>query len=227
LEKLRLHGLEGKRLFDVACGTGKSFIPMIEWGYEVTACDISAAMVKRAGEKVGEAAKLSVADMRELPALGEFDLIWCLDDAINYLLGPDELERALAGMRSNLAPGGLLLFDANTIDTYRSFFTEEVVVEREGRRLIWRGMSGPDAEPGSINEARFEVEAIGEQSGQAIAPQMHRQRHFPEAEMLAAIERAGLKPLDVFGHDARIETVLEQPLDEAKHTKAIYIAGLP
>ena len=59
---------------------------MLERGWEVTACDISAAMVELARAKVGDAAELSVADMRELPSFGEFDLVWCLDDAVNYLL---------------------------------------------------------------------------------------------------------------------------------------------
>ena len=51
--------------------------------------------------------------MLELPRFGEFDLVWALDDAINYLLSAEELERALTGMRANLAPTGLLLFDVN------------------------------------------------------------------------------------------------------------------
>lgn len=223
LPKLELHGLEGKRLLDVACGTGKSFIPMIARGYEVTACDISASMVERARAKVGDSAKLSVADMRELPKLGEFDLVWCLDDAINYLLSVDELERALSGMRRNLGPGGLLMFDVNTLSSYRTFFAEEVVVERDGRRLIWRGKASPEMPQGSIGEASFEVEPTGEEGGPAIAPQMHRQRHYPEAEVLATLQRAGLESLDVWGHDH--EAIPEQPLDEVKHTKAIYIAG--
>lgn len=77
-------------------------------------------MVEVARTKVGERARLSVADMRRLPGFGEFDLVWCLDDAINYLLGSDELERGLTGMRRSLGPGGLLMFDLNTLETYRT-----------------------------------------------------------------------------------------------------------
>ncbi len=106
LPELQRHGLRGDRLLDVACGTGKSFIPMLRRGWRVTASDISPAMVELARAKVGEAAALSVADMRELPTFGEFDLVWSLDDAVNYLLSREELERALAGMRRNLGPRG-------------------------------------------------------------------------------------------------------------------------
>ena len=114
---------------------------MLERGWEVTACDISPAMVELARAKVGDRATLSVADMRELPVFGEFDLVFCLDDAVNYLLDVEELEQALTGMRRNLAPSGLLMFDVNTLQTYRTFFAEEVVVERDGRRLVWQGRS--------------------------------------------------------------------------------------
>jgi len=159
MPKLERHGIPGRRLLDVACGTGKSFIPMLEKGWEVTACDISPKMVAIAREKVGDRAALSVADMRNLPVLGEFDVVFCLDDAVNYLLSGEELEQALTGMRRNLGPGGLLMFDVNTLEAYQTFFAEEVVVERDGLRMIWKGRSSPDAEPGTTAEASFEVVA--------------------------------------------------------------------
>jgi SAM-dependent methyltransferase len=222
LPEAERHGLKVGRLLDVGCGTGKSFIPMLERGWEVSGCDISPAMVEIARAKVGEAAELCVADMRRLPVFGEFDLVWCLDDAVNYLLSADELERALTGMARNLGPDGLLLFDANTIRAYRNFFAEEVTIELPGRRLLWRGRASADQAPGTIAEASFEVEAVPGGDAESIPPQMHRQRHFTEEEVLAALERSGLECLDVFGHDDT--TVPEQPLDETRHNKAVYIS---
>jgi len=221
LPELRRHGLRGHRLLDVGCGTGKSFLPMLERGWEVTACDISPSMLALARAKAGDAVRLSVADMRELPVFGEFDLVWALDDAVNYLLSAEELGDALSGMRANLAPGGLLMFDVNTLRAYRSFFAETERVERGGRKLVWTGQASADAEPGSISEARFEVEAATD--GEAgVATHVHRQRHFPEAEVLALLEGAGLECLDVFGHG--FDAVLKQPVEELTHTKAVYIA---
>lgn len=222
LPKLEKHGIPGNRLLDVACGTGKSFIPMLEREWEVTACDISPAMVAIAREKVGDRADLSVADMRDLPVFGEFDVVWCLDDAINYLLSSEELEQALSGMRRNLARDGLLMFDLNTMESYRTFFAEEVVLEREGKRLIWKGLTSPDAEPGSIAEASFEVEPLDDSAGRPIPAELHRERHFPEAEVVATLARAGLECLDVYGHHH--DAIPQQPLDELKHMKAVYIA---
>jgi SAM-dependent methyltransferase len=215
LKLLDRRGLQGKRLLDVGCGTGKSFLEMLPRGWEVTACDISPAMLDLARSKVGDKVQLALADMLALPEFGEFDLVWALDDAVNYLLSPEELEQALAGMRANLAATGLLLFDVNALPAYRTFFAETEVVERGGRRLVWRGLAEPDVPAGSICESRLEVEG-GE------APLIHRQRHFPEAEVLAALQGAGLECLDVYGHG--LDGIPRQPLDESTHTKAIYVA---
>jgi SAM-dependent methyltransferase len=223
LKVLEVNGLQGRRLLDVGCGTGKSFMPMLPRGWDVTGCDISSAMLELAREKVGEAVRLEVADMLELPRFGEFDLAWALDDAINYLLSPKELERALAGMRANLAPNGLLLFDVNELLAYRTFFAETEVVERGGRRLVWNGLAASDVAPGSICESRLEVVSDDADANTAEASVLtHRQRHFPEADVLAALELAGLECLDVYG--IYIDGILKQPLDVSTHTKAIYIA---
>jgi SAM-dependent methyltransferase len=213
LKVLEHHGLTGKRLLDVGCGTGTSFMPMLAQGWEVTGCDISPAMLALAREKAGEKARLAVADMLDLPEFGEFDLVWALDDAINYLLSPEELARALAGMRANLAPTGLLLFDVNELQAYRTFFAETTVVERGGRQLTWRGLASADVPPGSICESEMEVAP-----GEVLT---HRQRHFPEAEVRKALAQAGLECLDVFGHG--LDGIPTQPV-EPTHTKAIYIA---
>jgi SAM-dependent methyltransferase len=222
LPELERLGLKGDRLLDVACGTGKSFIPMLNRGWRVTASDVSPAMVALARAKVGDAVALSVADMRELPVFGQFDFVCCLDDAVNYLLSTAELERALGGMRRNLDPGGLLMFDVNTIVAYRTFFAEEVVVERDGRRLVWKGQSSPEVGPSSISEASFEVLPPEGGDGARIPPEMHRQRHFTEAEVLATLEDAGLECLEVFGHGH--DAILRQPLQDEVHDKAVYIA---
>ncbi len=215
LEKAKEAGVEGDRLLDVGCGTGLSFIPMLERGWRVTACDISPAMLELARQKVGDAATLLTADMCELPTLGEFDLIWAVNDAVNYLLSIEELEATMAGMRRNLGPSGIALFDVNTITTYRTFFSSEVVVEEGGRRLVWEGQMSPDAvAPGSINEARFEAE------GERASAHVHRQRHFTEPEVLAAMEAASLRCVGVFGEQGGD---LHPGLDEETHTKAVYL----
>jgi ubiquinone/menaquinone biosynthesis C-methylase UbiE len=219
LARAEAEGLRGKRMLDVACGTGFSFIPLLERGFEVTGCDVSPAMIEAARAKVGDRAELLVADMRELPALGEFDLIWSINSALNYLLTSDELTAALVGMRRNLAPKGLVLFDLMSLKTARSFFTEEFAVEREGKRFHWKGAFAPGdvVAAGAVGGGRLEEE------GKPTPVDGHRMRHFGETEVLAAIEAAGLHCMQVLGED---EGALHEDLDEEAEPTAVYICRL-
>lgn len=223
LPVLEEHGLKHGRLLDVGCGSGKAFPPMRKRGWTIEACDVSAAMLERAREERADGeVTLHLADMRALPVFGEFELVWALNDPVNYMLNDGELVLALEGMRRNLGPGGLLMFDANTLEAYRGFFTEETLIERDGWRLIWRGLADPDAPPGAIMEASFEAVPLEPGSASPIPPEIHRERHFSEAQVLAALGQAGLECLDVVGY-AEDETV-NRPLSESEHFKAIYVA---
>ncbi len=215
LARAEQEGLHGDRLLDVACGTGFSFIPLLERGWRITGCDISPAMVEAARVKVGDRAELHVADMRELPELGEFDLVWSINSAMNYLLSSDELVATLAGMRRNLAPNGLVLFDLLALKTARTFFTDEFPVEREGKKFTWKGVLAPD-------EVVVGVAGGGqlEEEGKSNPAALHQMRHFGEVEVLAAIEAAGLRPIQVLGEK---DGDLHESLDEEDQPTAVYI----
>lgn len=218
------HGLTGHTALDVACGTGKSFLPLLERGWQVTACDISASMLALARQKAGDRVRTELADMRELPIFGSFDLVFCLDDAVNYLHTQAELEAALRRMAANLAPDGLLVFDSNTLTNYGGFFTEHIEMESGGMRMIWDGLTPRDVGPGEICEARFSVEPLTPGGGPTITPELHRQRHHPEEEVRDAIDNGGLELLGLYGHHH--DGIPHQPMSETAHTKAIYIARL-
>lgn len=207
--------MQGRRLLDLGCGTGLSFLPMLDRGWEVVACDVSQRMVDIATSKANGRAFVLRADLRELPVLGEFDLVWAVNDAMNYMLSASELEAGLEGIERNLAAGGVGLFDLNTLESYRTFFAEEFVVEQNGRRFIWSGRVDPtEASPGMIAEARFE--AVGEPGSVHV----HRQRHFPEDVVQGAMKAAGLHPIAVYGE---LEGELDHHLSESKHSKAVHL----
>jgi len=217
----RAAGLRGRRMLDVACGTGKSFLPFLDRGYDVVACDVSPAMAASAEAKAGGRARVEVRDMRDLPRLGAFDLVCCLDDAVNYLTADGELELALAGMAANLAPGGVLAFDANTLHSLRSAFAELEVLVRGSRVFVWDGLGSGRTEPGGLVRARVEVLEETE-AGWRRSSTTHCQRHLPEQRVRGAIAAAGLDCVAVHGltPDGR----LWRRADDARHSKALYIA---
>jgi SAM-dependent methyltransferase len=215
VEKAEEAGVGGKRMLDIACGTGMSTIPMLDRGWTVTGCDISSGMLDIAREKVAGRANLFEADMRELPDFGEFDLVWAINDPLNYLLDVEELEATFDGMRRNVAADGIVLFDVNTLVTYRTFFSNEVVVESKAGRLVWQGQLLPaDVSRGTFAEARFDG------GGDPELANVHRQRHFTEAEVLAALDASELDCVAQFGEK---DGDLTPGVDENLHTKAVYL----
>ena len=126
-----------QRLLDVACGTGKSFLPFLGRGYRSPAATV--ARDGRPGERKAPAADLFLADVRALERVGSFDLVTCLDDSVNYLTGDGELDAALASLARNLAPDGVLVFDVNTLSTYRTTFASDMTLDGPGVFLAWRG----------------------------------------------------------------------------------------
>jgi SAM-dependent methyltransferase len=214
-------GLRGRSLLDLACGTGKSFVPFLQRGFEVTGCDISRAMLAQAARKA-PGVRLVRADLRDLGRIGRFDLVTCFDDSLNYLLGESDLARAMRGIAANLSPAGIALFDLNTLAAYRRTFAGDSVVDRDGTVFAWRGESAADAAPGCTAAATIDVFAPrGIELYERIRTR-HVQRHFSPERVSVLVADAGLECLGVYG--ARDDGSLDAELDETRHFKAVYAA---
>jgi SAM-dependent methyltransferase len=218
----RDHGLTGRRALDLGCGTGSSLAPLVELGYEAVGCDASAAMVERAARKLPSTVDLVVADMRALPELGTFDLVWSVNDTVNYLVDVGDLRRAIAQAAARLAPGGVLLFDANTLATYATFFARTHTRESATLMMTWVGSGDEDPRPARAFAARVEVFELEASGLWRRSTSHHRQRHHTRAEVRGALAAAGLRLLAVHGLTADAE--IEDDVDERRHTKAIYVA---
>jgi SAM-dependent methyltransferase len=216
------HGLSGGRLLDVGCGTGKSFLPMLRRGYEVVGVDISPAMVDEARRAADGAADVLVADVRDLPVLGSFDLVTALDDALNYLLTDEELGAALHGIARNLRPGGMLVFDLNTLATYRGFFAQDAAFDVDGAFMCWRGEGDPDSEPGCMSTSTVEVFATDDGECWRRVRSHHVQRHHPPDLVARLLRAAGLELVDRRGQVTG--AALDPVGDEERHAKLVYFA---
>jgi SAM-dependent methyltransferase len=222
----REHGLRGDHVFDVACGTGKSFLPLARRGYTVEACDISRSMLVRARTKAkGLDVRLRLADMRRLPTLRRpCDLLTCLDDAVNYLLGAGELVAALSGMRRNLRPGGILIFDGNTLASYRSVFCSRAAWGSNGHTYVSRGEPQPVAE-GALFSTTLEAWRGPADTGTLLASSRHVQRHYGVRELGNALAEARLECAGIYGSEP--DGTPSCPPDEERHVKTVVVARRP
>jgi SAM-dependent methyltransferase len=211
----------GRRLLDVACGTGLSFLPLLDQGWTVTGCDVSPAMLAAAAEKVesradAESVELLIADMRELPWVhSSFDLVWSVNDSLNYLLSVNDLSRALSGMARAVGSAGRIVFDVNTVLLYNTFFGRDHDVPTSAGLMRWRGLTPHHkVKEGAIIEAR--LEALNGRGN------IHQQRHFPLSDVMLAIDRAELDCLAVLGER---DGLLNPGLNEDENTKAVYVCA--
>ncbi|MEA3239261.1 MAG: class I SAM-dependent methyltransferase [Candidatus Bipolaricaulota bacterium] len=100
---------EGRRLLDVACGTGKH-IEYLKDRFDVEGLDISPEMLAIARVR-NPNVKLYQGDMADFNLGKKFDVITCLFSAIGYAKTLELARRAIACMGRHLVTGGLLIIE--------------------------------------------------------------------------------------------------------------------
>jgi SAM-dependent methyltransferase len=99
----------GKRLLDVACGTG-AHMALYGKKYSVDGFDLSAEQVTAARLKLPKA-HIIQADMLDFDIGQQYDAILSLFSSIGYLKTKGNLDRAIANMSRHTKPGGLVIIE--------------------------------------------------------------------------------------------------------------------
>ncbi len=115
LKVLHRYGVRGKRILEVACGTGNHTKLLAATGYRVTGVDVSDDMLAIARRKVGGRATFVRGEMRNLGQVveGTYDAAICLFSAISYNLSMSDLKRTLQGLFDHTRKGGVTVFDTH------------------------------------------------------------------------------------------------------------------
>lgn len=228
LGPIQEHGTGGHRLLDVGCGTGTSSFVFLDRGFDVTACDIAEPMldVARSKNHPGRTINFRQADMRDLPSsLGTFDVIHWMDDVANHLASPRDLNSAIHSSASLLAPGGLLIFDVNTMKVFTQHFAQQHVSKTEQAVFIWDGQT-PSPAPDTPARAIITAFHLIDQNTWQRSEGSVAEHHFGALTIRAALTAAGLEYIQAYGllgSEARLAT----PASEEKHNKIIYVARRP
>jgi SAM-dependent methyltransferase len=130
-------------VLDLACGTGSLLCVLAERGFETIGTDGSPDMLSVAAQKCAALPEGCVRplllgqSMQELDLYGTVDAAVCTLDGLNYL-DADALRETLRRLRLFIAPGGVFIFDVNTLERFRSMDGRVFASESDDALSVWR-----------------------------------------------------------------------------------------
>ena len=199
-EVLEKHPVAGRRMLDVACGTGTLALLMAEGGWRVVGLDSSEAMLMQARAK-SDGIDFIDGDMRAISALAEtykdalalhasFDLATCAYDSLNYLQTSEELLACFEGIAWALQAGGLFVGDMNTRWFLEHDWGECEVQEQPGYVQINRSHYDTANSTSTLLLTGF----VGDdERGYERFDERHVERAYPLEEVTVLLEQAGLR----------------------------------
>ena len=201
---------ESGLILDLCCGTGALTAALMARGADVIGVDLSPEMLALARENC--AAKgfyplLLQQDMRALDLYGTVDVCVCATNSLNYLLSNGDLDRVFALVHNFLTPGGLLIFDIDTLCKFEKLYADNVYVfEGHGGFCVWQNEYKK-----SKKECSFFLTIFKEEPGGLYSrrEEEQRQRYFPPRTVAQALKKAGFELLSVCGGPAGEELTKE------------------
>ncbi|MCM3756939.1 methyltransferase domain-containing protein [Sporosarcina aquimarina] len=194
-----LHGLSGKKILDVACGTGFLSVLLAEKGADVTGIDLSEEMLAVAASRANErfpSMEFSQQAMQHLNVPGQYDAAVIPIDSLNYLEDELEVSQTFKGIHDALLPGGLLLFDVHsTFKTDELFMESPFTYVSNTISYIWETEEGEEPHSVHSNLAFF----VREEDGRYTRfDEVHYQRTFPIMKYVELLEQTGFSVERIF-----------------------------
>lgn len=192
-----LHAGRRESLLDVACGPGEFALAMAQRGLRVTGVDQSPemlAMARRSAQEQGVSITFLEQDMRRLELPAPVDAATCLYDSLNYLVTDDDFRQTLTAVAAALRPGGLFLFDMNTIQGLATRWGNRVWLIQDNEDAVEVDQSEFDYDTGI---ATLKVNAFlrRERDLYERVREIHRERGYPVPTIDRELEAAGFEIL--------------------------------
>lgn len=210
------------RILDLACGTGEFSYRLAKQGYRVTALDISSEMLSIAEAKTrrhGLVVQFARQDMRCLNLTGEYDVVLCLCDSLNYLLELSDWAATFDSVGKILKPGGYFVFDVNTAHKLATVYGNHAYAGDEGEyAYIWENTYDPESQM-CYMDLTFFLPAYGPLECKQSKPsglyekrmESHIQRAFSQRTISQLLVDAGL---ELLGHYGDLTRALPTPVTE-------------
>lgn len=187
-------------LLDLACGTGSVSVRLAEKGYEVIGVDLSPEMLSEAQNKAysaGQNILFLCQDMTKLDLYGTVDAAVCTLDGLCHLPDEESVFAALQKVSLFMNPGGVFLFDVNSVYKHRAVLGNNTFVyDTDEVYCVWQNTLLSDGVTVQMDLDFFEP--ISDAGDYVRQSERFTERAYPRETLEAMLKKAGFTVLDVF-----------------------------
>ena len=216
---LKEYGVSEGLVLELGCGTGNATRILAAAGYDMIGVDNAPDMLEIAMEKKmedGQDILYLCQDMREFELYGTVKAVVSICDSLNYITEPEDLETVFRLVNNYLDPGGIFIFDLNTVYKYREILGEQTIAEnREDASFIWDNFYDDEENINEYDLALFIPEKIKGETLYRKYEEVHYQRAYELDEIKALIEKAGMEFVQAY------DAFTKEPVKE--NSERIYI----
>jgi SAM-dependent methyltransferase len=168
-------------------------------GYDMIGVDNSEEMLAEAMEKRMESGHdilYLLQDMQEFELYGTVRAVVSVCDSLNYITEEEDLEEVFRLVNNYLDPGGLFLFDMNTVYKYQEILGDSTIAEnREDGSFIWENSFDPET---GINVYELALFLPREDGLYEKSEEVHYQRAYSVEKICELLKKAGLNVVNLY-----------------------------
>ena len=216
INELKKASVEDGLLLDLGCGTGTLTGMLAQAGYDMIGVDGSEEMLMEAREKTDNPDILYLCqDMRAFELYGTVRAVVSTCDTMNYLLTPEDFIQTVRLVNNYLDPGGLFIFDLNTLYKFREVMGNTTIAESgEDASFIWDNYFDEETGRNEYDLTLF----IGREDGLFERQvEVHEEQGYTLEEVKGFLAAGGMEFVRVFDADTG-----EEPTDTSE--KVFFIA---
>ncbi len=179
---------DGRRLLDVACGTGRH-MEYLRQDFDVEGLDLSRELLDIARRR-NPGILFHHGDMVDFDLGLRYDVVVCLFSSIGYVKTPRNLHRAVVCMADHLAPGGVLIIEPwFTPEAWNPGTVHAILIDKPDLKIARVNTSFVDG-----RLSYFDLHyLIGTPEGTEHFVERHELGLFETDEMCAALADVGLE----------------------------------
>jgi len=182
----------GDRALDLACGNGRHMLHLLNYAEHVTGLDFSPQLLIQARKILGDRGQLVRADMRALPFVNQYDVVFNFFTSFGYFM--DEAENVKAGrnLAKALRPRGRFFMDyMNPTQVRESLVSDSERVEGRYRILDRRWIDEIGRRVNKSTKVFRDQECVADYSESV--------RIYELEEITGLLQHAGLEVRECFG----------------------------